>query len=127
VLTTSFTCSASCLNSNEITINNECVSCNPTCSQCTGTVNNCTACNEDYSLFENECISDCPLKYQDINRECIFVGLICPENYESNGVGEACIPTIKTCESGKELNSDKTKCIPPTGYVVPFPLLFIAV
>jgi hypothetical protein len=51
---------------------------------------------------------------------------VCPPNYEPNEAEDSCIPTIKTCPDGKILNSDQTKCIPPTGKVAPFPFLLIA-
>lgn len=103
-----------------------CTACDPTCTTCEGTTDFCTSCAVDYALYENECVSDCPLKYEDQNRVCVYVGLVCPENYEPNSNQDACVPTIKACEGGKVLNEDKTKCIPPKGEVVPFPLLFIA-
>jgi hypothetical protein len=59
--------------------------------------------------------------------ECVFIGLICPANFVPDAAGNGCIPILKECIKGFELNDDLTACVPEPGSPVPFPFLIAAV
>lgn len=58
---------------------------------------------------------------------CLFVGFVCPLNYNYNSDRTGCIPSDKACtDQGYVLNSDGTACVPKTGLIVPFPFIIAA-
>lgn len=59
--------------------------------------------------------------------ECVYIGLICPANFVPDHTGDGCIPILKECVKGYELNQDLTACVPVPGSPVPFPFLIAAV
>ena len=127
VVTTTNTWAASWSNSNEIAINNVCTTWNPKWSSCSGTITNWTSWYSPLVLYQNDCIESWPLKYSSQGNVWVYVGLVCPTDYELNSDKTSWVPTKLTCKSGYQLNSSGNEWIPnPTG-IVPFPFIFLII
>jgi hypothetical protein len=96
----------------------------------------CTSCiisddQEDLRyLYNKTCLDHCPLMYEPNGEEpnqCILVGLICPEGFHVNDLGDGCIPNQFECKVGYEINDKNTACIPLPGTPIPFPFLFFGI
>ena len=78
-------------------------------------------------LYKGTCIDHCPDKYEENNlipNQCVLVGLICPEGFHVDSIGDGCIPNEFECKVGYMINSKNTACIPVPGTPIPFPFLF---
>ena len=93
-------------------------------------MNTCLTCINGYYLLKDQCVAQCPEKYEIIERNmtCLYVGFVCPENYNYNEDRTGCIPSARACTAqGYVLNSDSNACVPKTGLIVPFPFLIATV
>jgi hypothetical protein len=88
--------------------------------------------------MKSTCVQYCPAKYEPDKKlldgaaapdamECVYVGLFCPEGFVVDASGDRCLPVLKECASGYELNEDNSACVPEPGSPVPFPFLIATI
>ena len=90
----------------------------------------CTSCIDAFLLYQGTCVDHCPDKYEPNNatiNQCVLVGLVCPDGFHVNDIGEGCVPNEFECQDGYVINEKRTACIPGPGSPVPFPFIFLAI
>ena len=78
-------------------------------------------------MYNYKCVAECPDKYSARDGRCVLTGFYCKFGYEMNANGDACFLKAQICEGNDILNYDKTKCIPQPGFMLPFPLIILAI
>ncbi|KAL4456738.1 hypothetical protein ABPG73_014764 [Tetrahymena malaccensis] len=104
-------CTKTC-KSNEYIQNQMCIQCDKSCASCLS-LQNCLSCNQDYYLFQNTCVLNCPNGYKNntLKLSCDFCG------DDLNGSCQFCYPTCQECKQEQIQAKKCTSCYNETRYL----------
>ena len=127
VITTSNTCSTSCLTTAEyINSSNRWVNWATGWKSWSTTSTYCDKWITNYLFSNFTCVTSCPSGFTIDSTDktrWVLAGLQWAFGYKIDASGTACEPSSVVWNSGYTLNSEKTKCIPEPGPIAPFPFL----